>query len=407
MENNPAASDDGDVIMHAEIDNFSSVKEVVQKLKENSENKTANQDVINIVFEPDDEVEVKSPTTSDLLPKELDIHMDINAKNGTEKITQLDNDKDNIAKMFEKNAKMQDFINLCLLKITSKETKELFISKLPFCKKLFDRVDEEYIISEEFNAFLEEKRALSENSSLRAITSFNDIYQHLKSELKNHDDGPSTSSENSSKHEVIIGKLEHALRKVEKVIKKLEEAEVNFDDEEDSSYMKMQRYRERAVKLHEKICKYQEEDVNANNILYNRLDFSDSTYPEFNHAINKKFKNNTIFPMYYNVEQLLKKVTKDKGINLSESAFKQEARECFKNLGNLLQKRRKLDLLNVHSSYLVSNDDPASQDEVLESKLKESSKEARSKIDEICQKYVKLQETGANPVLSSDSDDSK
>ncbi|GJQ82547.1 hypothetical protein Trydic_g13002 [Trypoxylus dichotomus] len=253
---------------------------------------------------------------------------------------------------------------------------------------------------------VEERKISSQTSSLQAISTFNDIYQHLKNKLRIQTD-IGNSSENSSKHEVIIAKLEHTFRKVQKVIKKLEEAEVDFDDEEDSNYLKMQRYRERAVKIYEKICKYRKEDANANNILYNRLDFSGSTYPEFNHAINKRYKNNTTFPTYYDLERILKKVMEDKNMNLSETTFRNEARECFKNLGNLLQKRRKLDLLNIHSSYLMANDDPALENEALQSKLRESSKEASSKIDEICLKYVKLQELGENPTLSPDSDDSK
>ncbi|KAK9719026.1 hypothetical protein QE152_g22895 [Popillia japonica] len=298
-------------------------------------------------------------------------------KSNSDKLPKKDDCKNsiNFIEMFEKSKKMQEFISLSISIITSHDTKQLFISKLSRCKQLFDKTIK--------------------------------FWEHLKSKLRNGDAVASTSGDTSnSKHEVIIAKLEHALRKIQKVLVKLEEAEVDFEEEEDSSYMKMQRYRERAVKIYEKLCKYRNEDAHANNILYNRLDFSGSSYPEFNHVINRKFKNNTVFPTYYDVERVLKKAMKDKNMNLSDNIFKDEAREIFKNLGNLLQKRRKLDLLNIHSSYLETVEDPAFENEELETKLKENSKDATSKIDDICEKYVKMQETGVTPELSSDSDDS-
>lgn len=264
-------------------------------------------------------------------------------KSNSDKLPKKDDCKNsiNFIEMFEKSKKMQEFISLSISIITSHDTKQLFISKLSRCKQLFDKVGDDYITSSEFDTFLDDKILGSKKSSLIAISSFNDIYQHLKSKLRNGDAVASTSGDTSnSKHEVIIAKLEHALRKIQKVLVKLEEAEVDFEEEEDSSYMKMQRfelnlvlvecnlrnfrYRERAVKIYEKLCKYRNEDAHANNILYNRLDFSGSSYPEFNHVINRKFKNNTVFPTYYDVERVLKKAMKDKNMNLSDNIFKDE-----------------------------------------------------------------------------------
>lgn len=58
--------------------------------------------------------------------------------------------------------------------------------------------------------------------------------------------------------------------------------------------------------------------------MYNRLDFAGSNYPEFNHAINKKFKNNSVFPTYYDLERCLQKAVKDKNMNISDRRFKEE-----------------------------------------------------------------------------------
>lgn len=98
-------------------------------------------------------------------------------------------------------------------------------------------MEDEYINSDDFNSFLDEKINLGSKNSISAISSFNDVYQLFKCKLRNKD----ANTDISDKHKVIIAKLERALRKVQKRIVSLEEAEVNFDEEEDSNYIKMQR----------------------------------------------------------------------------------------------------------------------------------------------------------------------
>ena len=55
-----------------------------------------------------------------------------------------------------------------------------------------------------------------------------------------------------------IAKLEMALKHCHREIKKLEESEVDFDAEEDSSYLKVARFRQRCVKIYKKIARKSE-----------------------------------------------------------------------------------------------------------------------------------------------------
>ena len=60
----------------------------------------------------------------------------------------------------------------------------------------------------------------------------------------------------SAKRMKKIAKLEDALRKVNKKMKTLDEAEVDFDDDLNSSFLLSQRLQAKAVKIYEALCKY-------------------------------------------------------------------------------------------------------------------------------------------------------
>lgn len=55
----------------------------------------------------------------------------------------------------------------------------------------------------------------------------------------------------------------------------------------------------------------------------------------------------------------------------------------FKILGDMLQKRRKQDLLDIHADYIESFQDPAEDDETLQNQLKANKEEANEKINNI------------------------
>lgn len=80
----------------------------------------------------------------------------------------------------------------------------------------------------------------------------------------------------------------------------------------------MCRYKERAAKIYEKYCELKKIDPHAGHITYNRLDFAKSNYTEFNKALNKKYKNNKIFPTYHDVDKILRRCVKENNMDLSE-----------------------------------------------------------------------------------------
>lgn len=63
---------------------------------------------------------------------------------------------------------------------------------------------------------------------------------------------------------------------------------------------------------------------------------------------------------------------------------------CFEEIGNLMQKRRQMELHIIHSSYLNDNHarDPAETDMELKMKLDRNKSQAKKKLNELCQAYV-------------------
>lgn len=59
-------------------------------------------------------------------------------------------------------------------------------------------------------------------------------------------------------------------------------------------------------------------------------------------------------------------------------------KECFEALGNLLQKRRKQDLLDIHADFITCTEDPADKDESLQSTLRKNKKEGEQKLNSLC-----------------------
>ena len=91
----------------------------------------------------------------------------------------------------------------------------------------------------------------------------------------------------SKKH---IAKLEKALLQCHKAIRKLEETEVDFDaDEEevDSAYIKLSRYRQRCVKIYKKIAELKGNAKTLGRKQEKRLKFAGSRIPDINNKIDK------------------------------------------------------------------------------------------------------------------------
>nr|CAH7718017.1 unnamed protein product [Callosobruchus chinensis] len=239
----------------------------------------------------------------------------------------------------------------------------------------------------------------TENASPeRATIVFNEVFVFIK------EIADVSSIEVDKETRLKLKKLEHCMKLLKKKIKKLEVAEIDFDAEEDSAYIQLDRYKQRLVKVHQKYCEILKKNPYAGRLTYSKIDFADSAYNEINRAISKKFKNKS-FPSYYEMEAFIKKVVDEHNLQLSDSRLKAEAEHCFKKLGDLLQIRRKRELYETHCSYIEETEDPANKDDTLNTQLKENLRKGLEKISKVCDEFVIKQEAGEEPALSEDESD--
>ncbi|VEN55303.1 unnamed protein product [Callosobruchus maculatus] len=319
----------------------------------------------------------------------------------TNEITESDS-QNTQANSGSSNVLLDQFLEICKKRVEGSKFKKLADEKFPILKKFYKKSDEMLNANDRFKKLLLKSIHKTENASPeRATIIFNEVFIFIK------EIADVSSIEVDKETRLKLKKLEHCMKLLKKKIKKLEVAEIDFDEEEDSVYIQLDRYQQRLVKVHQKYCDILKKNPHAGRLTYSKIDFADSAYNEINRAISKKFRNKS-FPSYYEMEAFIKKVADEHDLQLSDSRLKAEAEHCFKKLGDLLQMRRKRELYEAHCSYIEETEDPASKDETLNSQLKENLEKGLEKISKVCDEFVIKQEAGEEPVVSgNESDDSK
>lgn len=190
-----------------------------------------------------------------------------------------------------------------------------------------------------------------------------------------------------------IRKLNRTLYTITKRIKMLEEADVDFNDE-DSSYLQVERFKKRACQIYEKICDLTGESKSAHRHLKQPIVFKDTPYEEFNRTLSAFVNRMKEFPDYHDVLQLLEHCNKEKELGLAKFEMKRIAYDAFNKVGHLLQSRRKTDLYETVTHFTSNGKDPAASDPELLAKLKENNKKQK-KISDVLEKYAREQDLNA------------
>ncbi|KAL3281468.1 hypothetical protein HHI36_004677 [Cryptolaemus montrouzieri] len=180
------------------------------------------------------------------------------------------------------------------------------------------------------------------------------------------------------------------MNKIVEKLEELNEAEIDFDDEVNSTYLKHDKYSQRLCQIYKNINPY------TGRITHDQLDFVSSHYDVINLAICKKYKNNSVFPSYDELTTFIQKLVDKNELSLSSTEIQVESKHCFQKLGDLLQLRRKRELYEAHSSHILDKRDPAEDDKTLDAILQKNLKEAKKKFDQVCEEFVKKQELGTN-----------
>ena len=188
----------------------------------------------------------------------------------------------------------------------------------------------------------------------------------------------------SQKH---IRKLEKALENCAKEIRKLEAADdYDYDleifDDTASTYMKLDRYRKRAVVIYQRLSELKEFDASLGRRQDKKFKLEGSRYPEINTKI-AKFVNRSrslgplglhkVMPNFDDIHKLIKATNEEKELGLSAAVIMSEAQETFQAVGEKLASRRIYDEMVDREGYMPEDAaegvDPADNDEEMAKKL--------------------------------------
>ena len=185
----------------------------------------------------------------------------------------------------------------------------------------------------------------------------------------------------SEKH---IRKLERALNRCDEEIKRLEEAEVDWDDESDqeSNYVLCAKYKRRYMQLFKKIAEAKKMSKSLSRKCDKKLICSESRYPEINKKITKFLNKTRQFPDFHDIKNLVVEANAD--LHLTPSFVQEEAEKIFRSVGTHLKSRRQDDEAEVMMSYLKEghHQDPAADDQELNRVLVEQVREGKKRLND-------------------------
>lgn len=220
-----------------------------------------------------------------------------------------------------------------------------------------------------------------------------------------------TASTGNAKKDQQIRRLNHALHLLKKRIARLEESEVDLNDEDNSVYLLGERYKKRACEIYAKICDITGESRNACRSTRQPIVFQGTAYPLFNRTIQSFVNRTRVFPDLHDVRRCLEHCNQQYEFGMDREEVRRVAQDAFVKIGKLLQRRRKLDLYETvtyltsaaagttSSTISTTNDehddgqqkadvDPALNDVQLQRKLAENATESRRRMHEIIDRYI-------------------
>ncbi|KAM7351733.1 daxx-like protein isoform 2-T4 [Cochliomyia hominivorax] len=251
-----------------------------------------------------------------------------------------------------------------------------------------------------------EEAAANKNNNAESLAIVTNIKTNSdKNTTTNETNNPATTSSSSTNVEISataststgnkkldeqIKKLNKALYVLTKRIEVLEQAEVDWDDD-DSSFLQVERFKKRACQIYEKICDLTGESKNAHRLVKKPIKFNETRIPQFNKTLQAFINRTKEFPDYYDVLRMLEHCNRTYNLGLVNFEMKNIAEDAFIKVGKLLQSRRKADLYETVTHYAGDGKDPAKSDPALAAKLNENLKNHK-KISEILEKFARKQD---------------
>ncbi|XP_055596684.1 daxx-like protein [Uranotaenia lowii] len=295
---------------------------------------------------------------------------------------------------FEKNPigkEFADLLNACRKADTSPEMELLIQKKLI---KYYECVHPDYINSKSFKKTVTTVTEEVTSNPELVYLKLSSIVEELNIRRKSRDSvmtNENITSTGSERKDNQIRRLNRALYILKKRIAKLEEMEVDFEEEINSAYLMQERYKKRAFEIYEKICDITGESKHAHRVVRKPIKFDGTHYPEFNRTIQTFVNRTSLFPDYFDVLKCLQHCNTQYGYRMRRDEMTKIAQDAFIKIGKLLQKRRKTDLYETVSYYSGAEKDPALVDRKLLDKLEDNKKLHRN-VDDVIDKFARVQD---------------
>ncbi|PNF34635.1 hypothetical protein B7P43_G05864 [Cryptotermes secundus] len=187
-----------------------------------------------------------------------------------------------------------------------------------------------------------------------------------------------------------IKKLSKAMEQLQNRIAKLEEKEVVFDEDNDSAYIRLERYKARICKVYQKLCELTG-DSYGDKVTHRRIAFSGTKSSDINRCIERFVNKTGQFPDFHDILALVKSVQAD--VNMKPEELRRIAEEAFVSVGQQLQKQRQYESWDSLSVFLKDQADPAESNPELESKLQNNYKEYAPRIQNVIDSFAEKQVT--------------
>ncbi|XP_041973659.1 titin-like [Aricia agestis] len=307
----------------------------------------------------------------------------------------------------------QKFIDTCFEIENSDDMKKIVEKKI---KAYYKQCPKEYVESEEFIDMVASKTASIKAGPDKMYLFIKDVVDELNMQRKlakaqeaKKEDVPKIAEESlikkgeegeyGTKRARQIRKLEKTIKQLHRAIQKLEEQEVDLDDEENSMYLLTERYKERLVRVHAKFRQMTNTKMPSEPriVIEARPGCPQGPAKKLEKFVNKKVPIGAPlpFPDFHDVLRCVRDANEEDGLGWSNLEMEAEARDLFERCGKKLKRRRQENEWRISVASRIQTDnqekDPAEDNAELKRKLCENKLIAAKRESEVFNKYADRQ----------------
>ena len=195
-----------------------------------------------------------------------------------------------------------------------------------------------------------------------------------------------------------LKQLELKLAEYDRQIKKVTETELSLEEmnSSTSAYLMEDAIKRKFMRTWYRLCELLHMDPEIKISSTSATDYNGTCHPQINRRVNRLISINE-FPDHFDVCQLIDRVNEKYSLGLSKEDRIILSRKIFKEVGEILQQRRKSEFRQSFGCHLtdslLENEDPAISDTALHEQLARNAKEGEERLAQLCEEFAVRQET--------------